>query len=164
MSKLARENESLNRRISNARARLQDRKQDLTRKGVGVGTSFVLGALKKNGKLASLPTIPGLGRITSLALVANAAGFMAPRGTLGTILDGIGESSLNLAAFSFGAGEEVAGFSENDVAGVEGRKKKELRRLRGQADDLENEIRQLVTQNAGAGMGSDMTVYDVPNV
>lgn len=155
-SKLEKENTALAKRMQNIRSSLREREDDMVRKGTGVVSSFVLGALKANGKLASLPTIPGVPRIVTLSIVANGLGLVAPSGKIRQALDGIGESTLNIAAYEWGAGGDVAGVDEDDVRGVDGRKKKKLRALQSQVSDLEDSLRtQVQTQLAPQDNGGD---------
>lgn len=125
MSKMEKENERLSSAMARTRNMLKANETKLTRKGVSLGTSFVIGALEKNGKLASLPTIPGVPRIVTLGIVFNGLGFVAPKGgKIEAALDGMGESAFNIASYKWGKGEDVAGVSENDVGGPRARRRR----------------------------------------
>ena len=126
------------------------------RKGAGAIAGFGVGALEKNGTLAQMPTFPGVPRIATIAIVANLAGFFAPRGKIRTVLDGVGESTTNIAAYKWGKGEDIAGAHEADVGDVEGRRRRvsrEVSDMRQRVAELEAQLRSGVASD-GAGAPS----------
>lgn len=165
MSKLEKENEALTRRMATVRASLAARKDEFVRKGAGMGTGFVVGALEKNGKLSSLPTIPGVPRIVTLGIVANGIAWFAPKGMIRTIADGAGESLLDVASYKWGKGEDVAGASEIDVGTVEGRRRRiraEQRQTSDRVRALEDQLRRQISAEMGEQPAEFADYIDVP--
>lgn len=139
MAKLERANEQLRASLTTARTNARENQDDLIRKGSGLAGAFVLGSLKRSGKITSIPTIPGVPRTIMLAVVANGIGMaMNRRSKFKMVFDGLGEQALGIAAYEWGQGGEVAGAAERaaDADAVEGR-----RRRVAQARQIENRIR-----------------------
>lgn len=151
MSKIERANEQLRASLSTARTNARENADDLIRKGSGLAAAFVLGSLKKSGKITSIPTIPGVPRTIMIAVIANGAGMaMNRRSKFKMAFDGIGEQALGIAAYEWGQGGEVAGVHEQaaDAAAVEGRRRRDR-----QARAIESRIRaalerEMSTRNA----------------
>ena len=147
MSKIEKENERLSSAMAKTRSVLKANETRFVRKGVSMGTSFVIGALEKNGKLASLPTIPGVPRIVTLGIVFNGLGMFAPKnGKIEAALDGMGESAFNIASYKWGKGEDVAGAVETDVGGPRARRRRTEAQLREQRDATRRLEAQLLSQ------------------
>lgn len=148
MSKIERANEQLRASLSTARTNARENSDDLIRKGSGLAGAFILGSLKRSGKITSIPTIPGVPRTIMVAVVANGIGMsMNRRSKFKMAFDGIGEQALGIAAYEWGQGGEVAGAAERaaDADAVEGR-----RRRAAQARQIENRIRAALEREMAA--------------
>lgn len=149
---LVKANDKLEAALTSTRKRLKESEDEFVRKGAGLASGFVIGALEKNGKLAQMPTIPGVPRIVTLGIVLNAAAMFAPKGKMRQALDGAGESALNVASYKWGKGEDVAGVGEVDVGGPRARARRtdsELRDVRAQVRALEQQLAQQVQESQG---------------
>lgn len=161
MANLVKQNEKLEHTMGKIRSSMRERESDYWRKGSGLATGFIVGALEKNGKLAQMPTIPGVPRIVTLGILANVAAMFAPAGKMRTVLDGAGESTLNIASYKWGKGEDVAGVEELDVGGPRSRR----RRTQAALSDTSARVRELESQlgtqvreelaQRGGGVASD---------
>lgn len=152
-SKMERANEAMRTQLVNARTNARENQDDLIRKGAGLAGAFVLGSLRKSGKITSIPTIPGVPRTIMISVVANVAGMSMPkRSKFKMALDGLGESSLAIAAYEWGQGGEVAGASElaDDARSIEGRRRKQ-RMARQIEDRLRTEINRQIQSRETPG-------------
>lgn len=95
--------------IQRVRKNINDSKEDTERKLVEGAAGFAMGAMKKNGTLNSIPSPFGLPKTVVVALVANVAAMMAPKGRMKNILNGIGESTVSIASYEWGQGNQVSG-------------------------------------------------------
>jgi hypothetical protein len=139
---LVKQNDKLEASLSTVRKKLKESEDEFIRKGAGLASGFVIGALEKNGKLAQMPTIPGVPRIVTLGILFNGAAMFAPKGKLRQALDGAGESALNVASYKWGKGEDVAGVGEADVGGPRARARRTDQALR----DTQAQVRELEAQ------------------
>lgn len=161
MSKLEKANEALQRSLAGARKLAKENESDLTRKGVGMVTSFAIGSLTRSGGINVIPTLPGVPRTISLAIIANGIGLIAPKGKWRDMLDGVGESTLNIASYEFGKGGVVAGSAERafDDSEIEGRRRRRRRAAQNAARQMQDTMRQEAQSQGG---GEDDEYEDLP--
>lgn len=98
----------LRTQLQNTRRRARERKQATTRKASGAVTAYAIGKAEETGAMNSIPRLFGMPR-TVTAGVAATLGSMFVGGVAGEIMEGIGEGSLNVAAYQFGRGLEISG-------------------------------------------------------
>lgn len=94
--------------MASRRARAREDRSRWTRRLTLVGTGYAVGSLVQSGRIESIPKVFGMPRTVVLGVAATlASDYIGGRG--GDIAEGIGEGCLTIAAFQFGAGQEVAG-------------------------------------------------------
>ena len=154
MTKVEKENNALRSRASRAREWAKDKELTLIRKAaVGVGGA-VLGAAEKGGQLASMPTIPGMPRIVTIGVVANVVALMAPAGRLGAAVDGVADSTIGIAGYKLGKGEDIAGHAEVDVGGPR-RARRRIRAEQGRQRQQMQDLERRLTAQARSELGPD---------
>ncbi len=154
MTKMEKATASAKGQVAKIRANASENQADWLRKGAGLAASFALGKATATGDILKIPTFWGIPRTLLVSGVFNAIGFAMNRRSKWKIaFDGIGESTLYVAGFQYGAGQSVAGDAEaahNAVAAavdIEGRR----RRRAASSRKLETRIRAELDKQLGQG-------------
>lgn len=114
MTKKERAIAGLRSAANRARENARENKADLTRKGAAALSAYALGTAHLPGangrpRIESIPTVFGLPRTATIALVTQGVSMVMPKGTIREVVAGVADSSTAVALFQWGRGQSVSG-------------------------------------------------------
>jgi hypothetical protein len=114
-----------------ARENARENKKDLARKGTAALTAYAIGSAHLPGsdgrpRIEAIPTVWGLPRTATIALVSQGVSMVMPSGTAREVVAGVADASTAIALFQWGRGQPVSGGA---VAGTRRRASSSVRQL-----------------------------------